>query len=475
MRNYKELKKLKEFLLRQATKVERKTVVLLLSLSMTAMAQQDSLPASGDHPTVGDHRLSVGLNMLTHGEMRLGGLDVSGDPDDISPDDDHAYFLMERTRLTIDYQRTGLEARVAAQHQGIWGQKGQGSVNLYEAWAKLSAKNGLFAQIGRQALSYDDERIIGPNDWAMAAMSHDVLRAGYEGHGHKVHLILAYNQNAENTYGGTYYADGSQPYKTMHTLWYHYDVAKTPLGVSLLFMNIGMQGGKKDGIQSEEPHTRYQQLYGGYLSYRPKNLQLEASYYCQKGHNEGNIKIDAWMASIKAQLQVSRQAGLVAGYDYLSGDKYFAIPGEGQIGVIRHTVIKGFNPVYGSHHKFYGMMDFFYVSTYLSGFTPGLQNLYAGGSYSPVKDLSLKLTYHYMATATQLDAINMTLGHDIDLEASYQIMKDARLSLGFSYMTGTDSMQKLKRAGADDNLKWGWFSLVVSPRLFSTALQRFAN
>lgn len=440
-----------------------KTLALtcLLITSTVAVAQ-----TSSTEKVDGNNQLDVSLQMLGHGEMRLGGF-ASADSES-SNQDDKAYFLMQRSRIAINYKRTNLEAKVTAQHSGVWGQKGKGNFNLYEAWAKLSTNFGLFAQIGRQALSYDDERIIGPNDWAMAALSHDVFRGGYEGHGHKAHIILAYNQNAENTYGGTYYKDGDQPYKTMHTIWYHYDVPKFPLGASLLFMNIGMQGGKKEGTYSEEPHTRFQQLLGGYISFNPGKLKAEASYYRQMGRNEDNLKIDAWMVSTKAQYQFSQQISAFVGYDYLSGDKYFAVPGKGMIGLVRHETIKGFNPVYGSHHKFYGMMDFFYVSTYLNGFTPGLQNLYAGASYSPIRKLNMKMSYHYMATTTHLDAINSTLGHNIDFEASYQVMKDANFSLGYSFMTGTESMKKLKRADSRDNLSWAWFSLNISPRLFST-------
>ena len=174
------------------------------------------------------------------------------------------------------------------------------------------------------------------------------------------------------------------------------------------------------------------------------------------------------MASVKANLQVSKQVKTEVGYDYLSGDPYFAVPSKGHIGITRHEVIKGFNPIYGSHHKFYGMMDFFYVMTYFNGFTPGLQNLYAGADYAPIDRLNLKMRYHYMSMATKLSEMDKTLGHDLDIEASYQIAKDTRLSLGFSYMIGTESMEKLKRAEKDNNLKWAWFSLLVSPHLFST-------
>ena len=414
-----------------------------------------------------ENQLGISLSMLGHGESRNGGFDSSAASEDAEVED-KSNFLMGRTRLTVDFQKPGLQAKVTAQHSGVWGQKGQGNFNLHEAWAKLSARNGLFAQIGRQALSYDDERIIGPNDWAMAALSHDVLRMGYEGHGHKAHVILAYNQNSENISGGTFYKDGAQPYKTMHTAWYHYDLPMLPLGASVLFMNIGMQAGEKGGVNNYAPHTEYQQLLGGYLCFQPKGLKAEASYYRQFGKNEDGIKIDAWMASVKAEWQCTPQLGLSAGFDYLSGDKYFAVPSKGMIGVTRHDVIRGFNPIYGSHHKFYGLMDFFYVRTYVNGFTPGLQNLFTGVSYKPLKDLDLKLRYHYLAVATQLDDMDMTLGHDIDVEASYALMRDVRLSLGYSFMTGSKTMEKLKRADDDGSLRWGWFSLVVSPKLFFT-------
>ena len=142
------------------------------------------------------NQLDIDLNMLGHGELRIGGL--SPVPDEDGGFDEKAQFLLGRTRLTIGYKRPHLEAKVSAQHQGVWGQSGKGSFNLYEAWAQLNTKFGLFARVGRQVLSYDDERIIGSNDWAMASLSHDVLKLGYEGHGHKAHFIFGFNQNAEN-------------------------------------------------------------------------------------------------------------------------------------------------------------------------------------------------------------------------------------------------------------------------------------
>ena len=435
------------------------TACVLNALLATGQPAGDSIPAQRN-------KLSVDLQFLGRGESRYGGLPAAArDDDDGEVVKDKSNFVLSRTRMAINYKRDWLEARVTPQHSGVWGQAGKGSFNLYETWFKLTSRQGLFAQVGRVALSYDDQRIIGSDDWAMASLSHDVLRVGYEGHGHKAHAILAYNQNADvMTAGGNYYTGGAQPYKAMQTLWYHYDVSRFPLGVSLLFMNTGMQSTNEDNLDN----TWYQHLLGTYVSYRPQRWEASAAYYHQFGHNEQGMKIDAWMASAKLSFKPSSRYSITAGYDYLSGDKYFAVPPVGSIGMVRHEVIKGFSTVYGSHHKFYGAMDFFYVSTYLNGFTPGLQNAYIGAQCNLLKGLNFGVSYHYLATATRLEDMGMTLGHELELDVNYALTQDVKLALGGSWMKGSETMERLKRSTNTNSLRWGWVSLVVTPRIFKT-------
>ena len=75
-----------------------------------------------------------------------------------------ASFINNRARLSMDYKRSDLEIKMSAQHVGVWGQDPQidknGRFILNEAWAKLDFGKGFFAQLGRQTLSYDDERIL---------------------------------------------------------------------------------------------------------------------------------------------------------------------------------------------------------------------------------------------------------------------------------------------------------------------------
>lgn len=442
----------------------------LLAVIATPALLLSGQPATDTIPTA-QNQFSVDLQFLGRGESRYGGMPektiVEVDEEGYEIENDkipQSNFLLSRTRLPINFKRDWLEVRVTPQHSGVWGQAGKGAFNLHESWVKMTTRFGMFAQVGRVALNYDDERIIGSDDWAMASSSHDVLRLGYEGHGHKAHIILAYNQNANVLEtGGSIYENGSQPYKTMQTAWYHYDFPRVPLGASLLFMNTGMQS----ALDDNKDKTWFQHLAGGYLSFQPEQWKAEASYYNQFGKNEHGIKIQAWMASGKLTYMPSSTFNVTAGYDYLSGDKYFAVPTGHNVGMVHHDVIKGFSTVYGSHHKFYGAMDFFYVSAYHNGFTPGLQNAYIGGTYRPLKNMMLNASYHYLAIATDLEDMDKTLGHEIEFQAAYAISRDVNVSAGASFMWGGDTMERLKRSSKKTSLRWGFITLSVNPRIFT--------
>ncbi len=414
------------------------------------------LPAAVIHAQ--DNQFSVGADLLQRGEIRLGGTAEGS-----TADGDLAAFLLGRSRLNLSYQwKNMIETSVTAQYSGTWGSTG--ALSLYEGWLKFNPGKGFFIKAGRQDLSYDDLRIFGSDDWSMTGLSHDALKIGYEGHGHKVHLFGAFNQNASNISGGTYYTGGLQPYKGMAALWYHYDFQKFPLGASLLFLNVSMQGGDKDVNEK----TWHQQIVGTYLRFHPAKWNLEAAYYHQMGHAEDGLPIRAWMASGKLSFAPSPSVSLQLGYDYLSGDSKFATPAQGQIGLTRHEVIRGFNSIYGSHHKFYGAMDFFYVSTYVGGFTPGLQNAYAGIMWNPVRNLKLNAAYHFLATAAKLESADRPLGHELELSAGYNFLPNLGLSMGYSFMHGTQTMVVLKRTSEKRNLNWVWVMLRYAPRFFQT-------
>ena len=440
------------------TRVFQSLSVMLFILLVTSVHAQEA-----------DNEFTIDAKLNTRGEIRVGGFNPDQGAADDSGNELMAHFIMGQYRINLGYKRSDwFEVKLSPQFSGVWGQSG-GTLGLAEGWLSMKHnKTGLFAKIGRQVLEYDDERILGYDDWTMTAPTHDVLKFGFEGYGHKVHALLAYNQNSDNIdAGNSYYPGGIQPYKTMQALWYHYTTPKSIFELSLIGMNIGMQSQKTD----EPNKTIYQQLVGTYMILKPSILRMEGAFYYQMGKEEHDSPLDAFMGSVKARVSPSDIYNIYVGYDYLSGDKYFAVPPEGYLGMVFHDKIRGFCPLFGSHHEFYGAMDFFYVDSYVGGFTPGLQNAYVGGTVTPVKGLNINPAYHFFAIATDLDGLKKPLGHQVELSIDYTFAKFVRVGIGYSYMRGTETMEILQRVSENRQLHWGWVMLSVTPTLFTTTWQ----
>ena len=409
-----------------------------------------------------DNVFTIDAKLNTRGEVRVGGFDVSIEEEN----ERMARFIMGQYRLNLGYKRSDwLEIRLSPQFSGVWGQAG-GTLSLSEGWVSMKHnKSGIFGKIGRQTFEYDDERVLGYDDWTMTAPTHDALKFGYEGHGHKVHLLLAYNQNAENISTGlNYYSDGIQPYKTMQTLWYHYNTPKDFFGISLIGMNIGMQS-KNYNYPNK---TFFQQLFGTYVTIKPSIVSMEASFYYQMGKEEMGTTLDAFMGSAKVKVTPSEVYNLYTGYDYLSGEK-FPVPINGGFALIYHDKARGFTSLFGSHHQFYGAMDFFYISSYVNNFSPGLQNLYVGGNVAPVKGLKINAAYHFYAISADLHGLKKPLGHEVELNVGYTFAKFVKVGVGYTYMRGTETMEILQRVSNNRRLHWGWVMLSVTPTIFTYA------
>ena len=360
-----------------------------------------------------------------------------------------ATFINNRARLSFGYQRgDDLELKVSAQHTGIWGQDGMnvqdGQASINEAWAKLKFCDGFFAQLGRQQLVYDDERILGGLDWHVSGNWHDALRLGYENQQNKLHLILAFNQATANNRGNFY--DGPMPYKNMRTLWYHYQAAETPLGISLIAMNLGREAGEKG-----HGETKYMQTLGTDISYKPSDFDIHGAFYYQMGKNAADTKVSALMASAKVGYKIDPVWGVNVGYDYRSGND-----GEGDKD-------KAFDQLFGTHHKFYGFMDYFLRTVPL-----GLHDIQAGVTAKASKKTSILLNYHNFSTAQEAANDKKGLGHEIDLQVTTTLMKNVTLMAGYSTMFGTETMDLVKGGNHKSWQDWAWVTLNINPRIFST-------
>nr|WP_245872014.1 alginate export family protein [Dysgonomonas massiliensis] len=402
---------------------------------------------------------SISAQIRARGEYRNGALFPRYEGEN------SASFINNRTRLTLGYTRSNLELRLSGQHVGLWGEsiqsKKDGDFVLNEAWAKLNFGDGFFAQLGRQALSYDDERILGGLDWHVAGRYHDLLKLGYSKNLNTIHVALAFNQNSDNPQKrGNYFAPTGQPYKNMQMAWYHYGSTQKPFGISLLAMNLGWELG-----DIENAKNGFMQTFGTYLTYKKDMWDLNGSAYYQSGKSRTGKSVSAYMASVFAKANFTSQWAVGFGSDYLSGSDQNSD---------KH---KAFDPLYGTHHKFYGTMDYFYASTFSNGLNPGLWDNQVGIYYKPSPKVDMSLNYHYFMSAKSVTVeehkFSKGLGSEVDFQINWSIMPDVKLMAGYSFMLGTKSMDVVKGGNHKSWQDWGWISINITPNLFKTKVNKF--
>lgn len=366
-----------------------------------------------------------------------------------------AYFINNRARITMEYMRSNLQLKFSAQHAGVWGQDPQidknGRLSLNEAWAKMYfGENRFFAQLGRFALIYDDERILGGLDWNVAGRFHDALRLGYAYQAHTLHVILALNQNDERISGGSLYIPGGQPYKNMQTIWYQYKTKECPLRFSLLAINLGFEKGDPE---SKVADNYYMQTFGTNIGFSIDRFEISTSGYFQSGRTKTNRSIAAFLANIDLSYRLSKKWVLSGGFDYLSGNRN------------QNGKYKAFDPLYGTHHKFYGAMDYFYASAFKSGYAPGLTDSRIGTNFRLSGILNASLFYHYFATSVTLTDLKKSLGSEIDFQLNINLMKNVTLTAGYSCMFGTRTMDIVKGGNHNRWQDWAWLSININPQI----------
>lgn len=371
----------------------------------------------------------------------------------LGENDDPTAFISNRARLSMAYDNGFLSMGVAGQEISVWGEKAQienrGNFAINEAWVKLD-RNGYFAQIGRQVLAYDDDRILGTLDWHQAGRWHDALKLGYENEAHRLHVILAYNQTSTTPRQGTYYQGGGQPYKLMQTGHYLYR-GRRNFTASVLAMNLGFQAGTND-----EPKINYMQTLGTNLAYAVNALDLQGTFYYQMGKTALGLNLSAFMFAAKAQYKFTPLFSAAAGLDYLSGNRS------------NSEKFTAFNPLYGTHHKFYGAMDYFYASTYPN---VGLIDGYASLIFRPMNKFTIDVTCHYFASEQPINVdgeSKKSLGSEIDLTLTYPIRSYITLQGGYSTMFGSDAFFVVKSGNKERFQSWMFVSLNVNPTLFKS-------
>lgn len=371
-----------------------------------------------------------------------------------------AVFTSQRSRLTAGYSIPGLKLGLTVQDVRVWGQDAS-TINrtttadnngfmLHEAWAEVNLTDSLQLKVGRQELVYDDSRLLGNLDWLQQGRRHDAALLKFRHGGWQLHLGGAFNQNKENASGtaynpvppGNYPANtnGGQQYKSLEFLY----VQKKNLSFLFLADQFSKYTTDSTNVKKWQP-AAYNRMTAGLFYSWQKRLTLSAYY--QFGHTPLGERLSAALLSAAYQHPFSKQFSAGAGIDYTTG---------GNTG-------NAFDPLYGTPHKFWGAMDYFYVA---SGFgNKGLQDYYLRTTYKPSGKWTVGADVHQFFSAS-----STSFGTEADLSATCQLTKFIAFEGGYSHFWSTSYLTSTgvkNVVNAQSNSNWAFLSVNIKPELFS--------
>jgi Alginate export len=452
-----------------------------------------------------------------------------------------AFFTSQRTGLSFGYKADRLSFGVTLRDVRVWGQDASSISNadgnrffVHEAWGELTLANkadtsikfkafdNLSVRLGRQEFVYDDVRLLGNLDWLQQARRFDAILFKSLKKGWQLDLGLAFNQNTDG-FGvrGTNYVPGAAPayiansrgnlvavpsgflptngkggapvlagavgtngqnqqFKSLQFLYLSRKFGQTKLSVLALKDDFSKYrtdslGNAANGVvygrRYDVDGTNSRYTYGAMLTgvqplSKKTKLVWQAFGYLQSGNDPTGTKIKAHHAGLNAQLQQGKWL-IGPGYEVLSGDNT----------VSPNNVNNRFDPLYGTPHRHWGYMDYFYVGT--GSPVGGLANTYLKARYTASPALFITFDVHNFALANQMvntfDAnrsqLNSQLGQEVDVVLNYTMNKFTNLELGYGYFAATNSLEFVKLGTADNarhNAHWLYLMVNLRPDFLSS-------
>ncbi|TXE15012.1 hypothetical protein FUA26_00455 [Seonamhaeicola algicola] len=378
----------------------------------------------------------------------------------IADDADAGFGISTRARLNAGWTTDAYKVYLSLQDVMVWGENRQilpwdqnNSFAVFEAWAEIKLAESWSTKIGRQVLSYDDQRILGGLDWAQQGRNHDAAMIKHKKGKFMLDFALAFNQDYSNPTGfvsvGTgYNTSGFFSYKTMQMLYMKQAWEK--FTGSLLLLNNGFQ--KFDDASAPDGVNNIQ-TFGTHLTYKAGSFGLAGNGYLQFGDDRKT----AFLLGLDATYKASEKVTLGAGIEIISGDKADTAETE------------AFFPLYGTNHKFNGFMDYFYVGNHANSI--GLSDIHVSANFDLGNKSSLLVKALNFSGEKELASGEKSLGTEIDIVYK-KAFKGYALVMGYSHMFAADGMYELKGISEDaaaSGQNWAWAMLVIKPKFLNTA------
>jgi hypothetical protein len=398
-----------------------------------------------------------------------------------------AFFISQRTRLNFGYQMYRLKLGLSIQDVRVWGQdvstvnktttQNNDGLMLYEAWAEILLTDttllnkALSFKIGRQELVYDDQRLIGNLDWLQQGRRFDAAVLKYETPAWTIHLAAAYNQNQENSVGtlynptppGNYSAstNGGSMYKSLEFLYIGRKL-KTGMASFLFFTDqfskYSVDTVDNAAVKNYQSSTWARATTGFYFNNTFHKIGITAATYYQFGKSSSGQQVSAGLLSGFAQYFISNKLSAGVGIDYTSGGK-------------TGTTSNNFDPLYGTPHKFWGFMDYYYAA---SPFGIGGLTDYYIKLKNKISDKSwLVADFHQFSSAANITAPSVpnnkikSFGQELDIVYSYNLTKEINFQGGYGHFWSTSLLTSpnIKNVpNSNSNSNWVYIMINITPQ-----------
>ncbi|MBP9211889.1 MAG: alginate export family protein [Bacteroidetes bacterium] len=406
------------------------TLSLLLILATLLPAQSPPVRWSGEarfrsEADGRDFRLSTPLNLYTLSRIRLGA----------------ETSLSDRITLKVTLQdsRTfGQEASTIANSANI---------DLFEGYVRIDSlwNSGISAQLGRMAIAYGNERIIGGLGWQNYGRVFDGLLMKSRSEALRLDLFLM-NVSDNNTAPASVNAAGTA---------YTYDKGITLAGIyaTLPFtpaLSLDLYGiHERNGNQTKKDTIDYAfTTLGGLIKGTSGAFFYDAEAAFQIGENK-RIDVAAYMTALSAgyAMKGSFFSSVSVHADIISGTSPSA------------KEFNTFTANYSTGHKFFGFMDYF-INFPVQTFHRGLADLALRASLSWSDGVKSQLTLHHfsaMENLTTTAPMNTTaVGQELDIITTVRYSPALQFECGAACFV-PDALMRTAFGGSDLGV-WGYIT-----------------
>lgn len=288
-------------------------------------------------------------------------------------------------------------------------------------------------RLGRQTLSYANERLLGQADWSNLGRSFDAIMGRIGRDEATIDLIgaaLARNIGARDGFLTGAWGRWKPSELGMSVQGYY--LFDTPSQDSV------RQNRHTTGVYSQGTFSGMDYEIDGAMQFGDYRIGGEAAQ---------ERSISASMVGVRAGYTFTELAGLRigAGYDRLSGIDAKSTDSYG-----------AFSTLYGTNHKFYGHIDL--LDEVASRRELGLQDIFAQLSIAPNEKTKVTADLHMLSTASEppVESKSRQIGLELDLNASYRFSGTIAMSAGYAVLDGDRDRYLLQ---GRKTMSWGYLSL----------------